>query len=565
MRPLAELADRAEGSPALRETRHALADGARWGWAVALVAAVAVWVSRGLPSPRTAAAALLLAPVGVLLAWSRTWRRFGRAAGPDSAADRRDAAAASARRWATGYAVAAVAIPAGYLVTARPLLGVLVVLVVLAALAELAILTMPMRARARLLRRLRLGAAAVARTDDVRVGRALWSRTVLDRVHVTYPAEWGVQSEQRRDDLVERLMWEVCGPPPTTPAAATRAVRPDYAARFEHDHYRVVLERVPRLPRWVAARDWGQPRGALVLGQTHAEAADRVGDGVPLALHRPRAHMLITGGTQYGKSSSTRAWVVDGLTHGVWPGGVWIADGKGSGGMAPLIGRRGVHLVGHRPEEWGHVLDAAAAEVAGRYAEMLDWRAGRLAERPRHPRALLVLDEIQQILMARPDLARTLDTLARQALESGVILWVITQRPDARDAIPGAIRDQLLHRAAFGPLSSAGAKMTFDISGEWQRAMGVAPVPGRALMWIDGTWRTVQAPWLPIPADVPAVERLYPRRASATAPPRPRPAPSSPAGTSAPESAGDGAAAGADPDAYDPARVRRRRRSGDGA
>lgn len=558
MRSWAELGDAADRSPVMREARHALADGARWGWTVALAAAVAVWVARGMPSPRTAAAVLLLAPVGVLVATMRTWRRTGPATGEQAAADRRAAAAASARRWATGYAVAAAVIPAGYVAAARPVLGVLVGLVVVAVLVELAILTVPTRARARLLRRLRVGAAAVARDESVTVGRAHWRGLVLDRVHVGYPTGWAVQSDSRRDDLTTRLMWELCGAPPRTPAEAI--ARPDYAATFDHENYRVVLERLPSLPRRVAAREWGQARGALVLGQTHGEHADTTREGVPLALHKPRGHMLIGGGTQFGKSSGVRAWVVDGLRHGVFPGGAWLIDGKGGGALAPLEGRRGVHAVAHSPDEWATVVDMVASEVAARYAEMLEWRAGRAAAPPNHKRALVVLDEVQQILLARPDLAGTLDTLARQALESGVLLWVITQRPDARDAVPGAMRDQLLYRAAFGPLSTAGAKMMFDVSGDWHRALGVAPIPGRALTWIEGVWRTVQVPWLPIPADVPDAEALYPRRdgtrRSAAPPPRPRPAPEPSA--AAPPDPGD-AVDGGDA-AYDPRTARRRRR-----
>ncbi|MGI5208971.1 hypothetical protein ACQEU6_46335 [Spirillospora sp. CA-108201] len=500
--------DRAEANPVVRELVNAARDGAYWGWAVSLVAAVAVWVGRGLPSPVTAAAAAALMPIGAGLAWLRTWRR---AADADPA-DRRAAAAISARGWLTFYGLAAALIPAAALAAASPVAAVVVGAVVLVALAELAVLTIPIRARARLLARLRIGARAVAGTEDVRVGRALWKGLTMQRVMVSYPAEWAAHRDTRRDDLVERMMWELCGPPPRTPGQAAR--RPDYASTWDHVNCRLVVERVPSLPRLLAARDFGQGAGAFVLGQTHAEDADATLDGLPVALHQPRNHTLIVGGTQHGKSSGVRAWVVDGLTHGVWPGGVWSIDGKGSGSMAPLIGRQGVHAVAHEPDEWRRVLvDLVAPLVRDRYAELLAWRAGTSTSRPRHPRALLLLDEIQQVLLSCPDLAGVLDTLARQALEAGVILWVITQRPDAKDAVPGAMRDQLLDRVTFGPLSGSGAKMSFDLAGDdWHKALGVAPVPGRALTYIDGAWRLVQAPWLPIPSDVPDAEDLYPPR-----------------------------------------------------
>ncbi|RFU41308.1 hypothetical protein DZF91_12540 [Actinomadura logoneensis] len=564
MRAWVELADRADRSMLVRETRNALADGARWGWAAVLVAAASVWVARGLPSPATAAAAVLLLPVAAGLAWWRGWRLAWR----DDPIDRRAAAASAARRWTTGLGLVAAVVPALWLAAGRPLLGVAVALVVVAALAELAIVTIPARTRARILRRLRIGARAVARDEAVQVGRALWSGMTLDRVQVTYPADWAAHSETRRDDLTGRLMWELCGPPPRTPAEAVR--RPDYLVAFDAAACRITLARMPSLPRRLAARDWRQGPGRIVLGQTHGETADRTADGVPLALYEPTAHALIVGGTQHGKSSGVRAWVVDGLTHGVWPGGVWAVDGKGGGTLAPLLGRRGVHAVAHTPEEWAHVLeDLVAPEVARRYAEMLDWRAGRSTTRPDHPRALVVLDELQQVLLSRPDLAAVVETLARQALESGVILWVITQRPDARDAVPGAMRDQLLDRITFGPLSSAGAKMSFDVAGDWHRAMGVAPIPGRALTWIGGVWRTVQVPWLPIPADAPSAERLYPRRAARPAagdpygygPPPPRAqSPASGSASSATPPRPDSRSAAPDDAEYDPATARRRRR-----
>lgn len=539
------LVERAERHTVAREALHAVRDGAYWGWAVALVAAVAVWVARGAPSPGSAAIAAALMPVGAALAWVRTWRRTTQA----DAVERRAAAAVSARRWLTGYGLAAALIPALTLAADRPAAAAVVGLVVVVALVELAIVTIPIRARWRLLARLRIAARAVARTD-VRVGRALWRGMALVRVRVHYPPDWAAHAPARRDELVERMMWELCGPPPRTPDEAI--ARPDYTVEWDHVHCRMTLTRLPRLPRHLAARDWARPAGSIVLGQTQADDADVVSEGVPLALYTPRAHMLIAGGTQHGKSSGVRAWLVDGLTHGVWPGGVWAVDGKGSGSLAALAGRRGVHAVAHDPDEWAHVLqDLVAPEVARRYAEMLDWRAGQCADRPDHPRSLLVLDEVQQVLLARPDLASTLDTLARQALEAGVILWVITQRPDAKDAVPGAIRDQLLDRVTFGPLSGAGAKMVFDLAGDWHRALGVAPVPGRALTWLDGRWRTVQVPWLPIPADDPTAEALYPppaapqRTGSAQAPRPPSQVPQQ----SAPSPA------------YDPRTARRRRRT----
>ena len=533
MRALVLLADRAERSPVWRETRHAVVDAARWGWLVALVSAVTVWLARGAPSPTTAITAAAASLVGAGAAAWRAARRVRDGRRVVDADERRAVVWGSVRLWLTLYGTAGALVPAVVAVAEDDQRRALLPLAAVAGvLVVLAVVTMPLRARARLLNRLRIGAAAVAGGDDVRVGRALWSGwtgTRLDRVHISYPQDWAAHRASKRDDLVERVVYDLCGPPPRTPAEAVR--RPDYLTTFNADHARLEVERVPSLPRQLAARDWGDVEG-LVLGQTTADLADAVVDGVPVATYRPSAHLLVVGATQHGKSSGVRAWAADALRRGIFPGGMWACDGKGSGSLAPLMGRRGVHAVAHSPDEWRHVLvDLVAPEVARRYEAALAWRSGRADRRPSHRRALLVLDEIQQILAACPDLAGTLDTLARQALEARVILWVLTQRPDARDAVPGAVRDQLVDRVTFGPLSGAGARMAFDVTGDdWHRAMGVAPIPGRALTWMGGLWRPVQAPWLPVVADRPEVEPLYPPRAAqrAAQEPHPQPRPQTP-------------------------------------
>lgn len=511
MRPLVLLADRVERWALWRELVHAVRDGVVWGWLVCLVAAAVVWVARDMPSPITAAGAAAAIPVGAGLAAWRSWRRMATRTTDEDAC--RQAARTSWRRWLTGYALVAVVLPAGWTAYARD--DLTPVAAVVAALAVLAVVTIPVRARARLLARLRVGAAAVAGGEDVRVGRALWSGWTglrLDRVVVAYPADWAAHRDVKREELVTRVVYDLCGPPPETPAEAIR--RPDYTTAFDHVDARLMVERVPSLPRRLAACDWG-PRDGIVLGQTIADQADAVVDRVPIAVYKPHNHALIVGATQHGKSSGVRAWAVDGLTHGVFAGGVWCVDGKGSGSMAPLIGRRGVHAVAHSPDEWRHVItELVAPEVARRYEETLAWRSGSgtTGRRPHHPLSLLILDELQQVLLVCPDLVDTINTLARQALEARVIMWVLTQRPDAADAVPGAVRDQLIDRVTFGPLGAAGAKMSFDVAADWHKALGVAPIPGRALTWMGGHWRPIQAPWLPIPADDPTVDPLYPAK-----------------------------------------------------
>lgn len=513
MRAWTRLLDRLERDPLARETVNAVQDGARWGWLIALIAGAAAWAGRGFPSPGTAAIAASAMVVGTAAAALRAWRRMGHTAAP---VDRRVAATTAARRWATAYGLLAAAVP--LLVMTRDGRGgiaVTVAYIVFLVLLALALLTLQPRARARLLGRLRIGARAVAGTEDVRVGRALWSGMHLLRVLVTYPADWPAHRGSRRDDLVERIMWELCGPAPRT--AAEAIARPEYLSRFDHIGHRLVVEQVPALPLRLTARPWGQPDGTIVLGQTTAEAADTVLHGVPVALHTPDRHLLITGATQFGKSSGARAWVASGLDGGAFPGGLLAAlDGKGSGSFVALEGRHGVGPIAVTPDQWTHVLRTVVMpEVDARYQAMLDYRRG-LGPRPAFGRALVVLDEIQQILASCPDLLEDFGRLARQALEAEVILWVLTQRPDAKDAVPGAIRDQLDERAAFGPLSAAGAKMVFD-GDDWHRAMGTAPIQGRALTRLGGVWRPVQVPWLPFPVDEAWAEELYPPR-TATAP-----------------------------------------------
>jgi len=322
MRAATLLATRAERNVWWREAVYAVQDGAYWAWLVAVVAAVTVWAARGLPSPTTAGAAAVVAPIGAGAGAWRAWRRYAR----NDPAERTVAARGAWRRWLTLYATAAALIPAVMVGAVLPV-GLAVV-----ALAELAILTIPVRGRRRLLARIRIGAAAVAGEEDVRVGRALWSGRHLDQIYIWVPVDWATHRQGRRDELVERSMWDVCGPPPRTPAEAI--ARPDYLSTWSHVHSRLEIQRVPSLPRLLPARDWG-PRDVIVLGQTTPDLADIAVDGVPLATYFPQAHALIVGATQHGKSSGVRAWAVDGLTHGIWPG-----ECGGSTARAPGAWRR---------------------------------------------------------------------------------------------------------------------------------------------------------------------------------------------------------------------------------
>jgi hypothetical protein len=396
----------------------------------------------------------------------------------------------------------------------------------LVALVAVTAATAKWRARRRLVNRLRWDVAEVTGADtpmpdgtfqqlapaapeEIDLSRRKWRGRTLMQVHIRWPASFRASDPKRRDKLVQAVVWTLCGLEPDDPQDL--ATHPEYAMEWQHAGRLLIVRAVPPLssylpydPQWHEAVP-----DAIVVGQTQEEDADVIVSGVPLATYDPRNHLLIAGRTQYGKSTLARGMAVDALMKGLFPGGSMYLDCKGSGTFAALIGRQGVHDVAHDPQSWEEALTFVVGVVEQRYEQLMLYRMGE-GPKPRLDRGLLVIDELQRLLVECAHLRPMVDQLARQALEAGWVLWVLTQRPDARDAIPGAVKEQLDDRISFGRLSTTAAGMVYDYAPGYERATSTVPIRGRALTFLAGRWRSVQAPFLAIPVDDPRVEPFYP-------------------------------------------------------
>jgi hypothetical protein len=229
--------------------------------------------------------------------------------------------------------------------------------------------------------------------------------------------------------------------------------------------------------------------------------------------------MLVVGQNNSGKTVFTRSLVADALTL---PGvTVDIIDGKGEGDYAALSRRAGVTSVAHDPEAWMDTLTRVHDEAEEWHRQVLAWQAGD-TPKPDMPHRVLVLDEVQRVVMANPDALGLLSDLARTARSTNLHLIIITQRPDAKDTIPGAIKDQLHIRVVFNRMSPEGARM---VLGPMWRHAAISETnicrtlpKGRAIVLTDNRVYELQAPYLPSPAENPDAEQFLPAREGTPAP-----------------------------------------------
>lgn len=181
-------------------------------------------------------------------------------------------------------------------------------------------------------------------------------------------------------------------------------------------------------------------------------------------------------------------------------------------------GREGIHCVARHPEEWAEWLPQISSMMRQRYDEDAEYERGN-TEQPDFPRYLVVLDEVQEIraTLGKAVLDPVLQQVSRQIRASRGKLLVATQRPDAEDAIPGAVKDMLEDRLILGYVSENGARMV--LGKDWREAVdeyGANTVPGRGLARVGGRLRRIQGFYLATPRRHPEVEHLYPPNPSAT-------------------------------------------------
>lgn len=370
------------------------------------------------------------------------------------------------------------------------------------------------RARRRTVAWLRASIARTTRVDPgyLRVGRSEWDGTRLTWCEIDHRGVIREEESAVRDRISAAASWSL-----------RHLGR--YAVSWIPGTNAFEVAADPALPTHVAEQHWGELPG-IPIGTTDPDSADGVVDTIdattgdlvaslPVKLVNPRdseRHWLVIGGTGSGKSNFTRGFIARALRTGWFPGGVFIFDGKGGSDYIPFEGRVGVHCVARDPDEWAHYLPKVSAMMRARYDEDAEYHRGH-AERPAHPRYLVVLDEVQEIrnTLGKPQVDPFLQQISRQLRASNGRLMVVTQRPDTEDAIPGAVRDMLEDRIILGFVSATGARMVLDR--DWQTVVdeyGVEPVPGRGMARIGGKLTRIQSFRLDLPREHPELEQFYP-------------------------------------------------------
>jgi DNA segregation ATPase FtsK/SpoIIIE-like protein len=152
--------------------------------------------------------------------------------------------------------------------------------------------------------------------------------------------------------------------------------------------------------------------------------------------------------------------------------------------------------------------------MRARYDEDAAYHRG-LRGKPDNPRWMVILEEVQEIrrTLGKKIVDPFLQQISRQVRAANGRLVVVTQRPDADDAIPGAVRDMLEDRIILGFVSGTGARMVLEK--DWQAVTdeyGQAPVPGRGLARTSGRLVRIQGFRLDPPREHPELEAFYPPR-----------------------------------------------------
>lgn len=405
-------------------------------------------------------------------------------------------------------------------------------------------LTDTIRARRRLTDWLIQHLARTTRTDieEWRTGSAEWDGRTLLNAELRFGNSVRAEEPAVRERVTQAVSWSL-----------RHSGR--YNVEWPAGTSSAVIRALPILPTHVDEQHWPDLPG-IVIGVTDAETADGVVETIdaetketitshPVALIDPgdaERHYLVAGGTGAGKSVWCRGFISRGILKGWWPGGVYLFDGKAGSDFIPFENRQGVHCVARTPEEWAEWLPRIVAVMTNRYEEDAEYERGRRGK-PDSPRYLVVFDEIQQIRasLGHETFDPLIQQIARQIRASNGRLLVATQRPDADDAIPGAVRDMLEDRIILGFLSAIGARMMLDH--EWRAATdeyGAQTVPGRGIARIGGRIIRIQTPYLPRLRQHPQAAPLYPPMREKDAPdPAPSQAATARWAPTAPEDTGE--------------------------
>lgn len=417
------------------------------------------------------------------------------------------------RRW-TQPAVALVVL--GWLALSAGVGGWLITLGVgLIAIA----LTDSWRARRRVAAWVLAGVAAAARIDpaSLRLCRPRWTGRRLDAAEVTYNEALRDADPGVRERIGEAVSWRL------RHVGSYEVSWPSGVQAFE-------LRRAATLPERAIDQLWpdlsGLPiaitddRDADLIIEKRDENTNEIVSRLPVRLWTPDAerHLLVIGGTGAGKTEFVRRLLAVGLRMGLFPGGAYVLDGKSSGGYACFVGREGVHMVAREPAEWLAGLGEVSGIMKARYEAQWKYRLGH-GPKPDMPRLALLLEECQEI---RAQLGKDADAfysqLGRQCREAQITLILVTQRPDVKDAIPGAVRDMLEDRIVLGFVSAKGAQMALEE--HWRDAVdnyGEQMPPGRGVARLAGKYSRIQGLYAGDPIDRPESEPLFPPKVGARA------------------------------------------------
>lgn len=377
-------------------------------------------------------------------------------------------------------------------------------------------------------------------TDLPRARRrvAAWTLSTIARSARVDPDGLRVVDQAWQTDTAVPLMLEIdyagANLPAEQPAVRDNVLQAARWALRHAGHYSVEwpagmsvlrISATAPLPREILDRpDWGDTPG-LLIGATDAETADgtvtatdtETGEiieqhNIKMINPADEKHFLVVGGTGGGKSNFVRGFIARALREGWFPGGVHIFDGKAGSDYVVYEGRAGVHCVARMPEEWTENLEPVNQMMKTRYEEDAEFHRGNRPE-PEFPRFLVVLDEVQEILAELGETAfmKHLRRWSKQIRAANGRLMIVTQRPDAKDAIPGAVKDMLEQIFVLGYVSPVGAREA--LGQDWRAAVddyGAETVPGRGVARVGGKLLRLQTLFTDLPTKKPHLEVLYP-------------------------------------------------------
>jgi hypothetical protein len=343
-----------------------------------------------------------------------------------------------------------------------------------------------------------------ARRGSVRVGRAvgmhrgvIWERFTPFPILIrsTYPSTLLDASNPRDRERVEAAMVTELEGLGENPKHRYR-----YRITWQPSSGQYTTQREEYVPKRVQASEDTMNREVMIIGYT--------ANGI--TGFRPRAHVLIIGGTGAGKSGSVRGWIASGLSSGVYEC-AFIIDMKGDGDYGSFMGREGIRCVA--TEDKPGSIPSAFAELDALFKPRFAARQaaaeshGAIPE-PIFGEVMIVMDEAQDLVAEYGD---KITTMVKKWRSVGARIFFITQRPDSGKSVPGAgARDQFPDRFVLGPLSPEGAEMAFGTESPlYKEAQKLPSIPGRFLARIDGQRVLGQAPFLP-PDNVPWAAELYP-------------------------------------------------------